>query len=235
VVTVADILNQIDESIARNAARFDPLGPDPRTFKNGGGWSAFAATIPYDESQAQGSAPTCRGCRATSPRLGTLLCDPCRRRPSCDNSRVNGVNGRHMVCIRPAGHQPPCEEGHPDGSQWYPSGVEQDGYWVATPVPRAFLIRALDGEADAYAERAAAAVDELVERTCILASCDEVGRHHHLPPLPPPLYCAGCGRDITYSRACSRCPEPPWAAEMRALMVRDTRPWWRRYLPGGTR
>jgi hypothetical protein len=63
------------------------------------------------------------------------------------------------------------------------------------------------------------------ERTCIL--CDGSGRHDHLAPPPSPLYCAGCLRDITSSGVCTRCPEPPWAAEMRARIARAGRPWWR--------
>jgi len=62
-----------------------------------------------------------------------------------------------------------------------------------------------------------------------------------LPALPPgpPLYCAGCGREITYSGVCTRCPEPAWAAEVRRRLGTDDplklRPWWRRMFSGGNR
>lgn len=48
-------------------------------------------------------------------------------------------------------------------------------------------------------------------------------------PSSGPLHCAGCLRDITAAGLCTRCPEPPWAAELRSLFPEPQRtPWWRR-------
>jgi hypothetical protein len=71
--------------------------------------------------ESDGSAPVCRGCRErpSGPTFNGL-CRSCLIARRCGNTRTNALNGRHMTCIRPAGHQPPCEEGHPDGSQWVP-------------------------------------------------------------------------------------------------------------------
>jgi hypothetical protein len=144
-----DIIEKIDAALLmeRNSKRFDPFGGDvwdeDRVDRWGDGMRVRPAGTGIEEEseeaeavvEAPGSAPICRGCRRPSlqrPVERDRLCCFCLAAPRCANERTNALNGRLMVCIRPSGHQPPCEEGHPDGSQWYPSGVEQDGYWVAT-------------------------------------------------------------------------------------------------------
>lgn len=74
------------------------------------------------EAAALPPSPICRGCRRPArerPVERDRLCCFCLAAPPCGNERTNALNGRDMVCIRPLGHRPPCEEGHADGSLWY--------------------------------------------------------------------------------------------------------------------
>lgn len=157
---MADILNDIDEALARNTARFDPFGGDAwddnRVDRWGDGMRVRPARAGIEEEaepaeavaaerpgttdteflrllaaanrareEIDGSAPICRGCRRSVPWLvDGRLCRTCWDAFPCANERTNALNSRRMTCIRPAGHPPPCEEGHPDGSQWVESPVE---------------------------------------------------------------------------------------------------------------
>lgn len=110
-------------------------------------------------SEVGGNAPICRGCRAAPRADGLLVCIACMHATPCGNERTNAISGRHMTCIRPAGHQPPCEEGHPAGSQWVaqtfadlqaeqgvtgrvdPDSLRIDGLALRHPVSRAEIER----------------------------------------------------------------------------------------------
>lgn len=114
---------------------------------------------------SSGSAPICRGCRTRSLagyEPAERLCDTCRLAPPCGNTRTNALDGRHMLCIRPSSHLPPCEE--QAGSQWY----------AESPVAplRPFLGAALDSEAAAFTAGVFAALDELVEPEPVVVAPD---------------------------------------------------------------